>query len=81
MNYDKDRYIGYVEQALGVGDMIGPALGGLIFEFVGFAGTFFMFGTLIFLGTLLSVIWIPNRLNKVSTSTDKMMAEEEVHGF
>jgi MFS family permease len=81
MNYDKDRYIGYVEQALGVGDMIGPALGGLIFEFVGFAGTFFMFGALIFLGTLLSVIWIPNRLNKVSTSTDKLMAEDEVHGL
>ena len=36
MNFDKEKYIGYVEMALGVGDMVGPAMGGFMYEFFGF---------------------------------------------
>jgi hypothetical protein len=28
---EKDTYIGYVEMALGVGDMIGPSIGGFVY--------------------------------------------------
>lgn len=31
MRKEKDRYIGYVEMALGVGDMIGPSIGGFVY--------------------------------------------------
>ena len=31
MSQEKDKYIGYVEMALGLGDMMGPAVGGLVF--------------------------------------------------
>lgn len=31
MNKEKDTYIGYVEMACGVGDMIGPSIGGLVY--------------------------------------------------
>jgi hypothetical protein len=36
MNFDKDAFVGYVEMALGVGDMLGPAIGGVIYDFMGF---------------------------------------------
>lgn len=32
MSHDRDTYIGYVEMALGVGDMIGPAIGSFIYD-------------------------------------------------
>lgn len=32
MGEDKDTYIGYVEMALGVGDMIGPAIGSFMYD-------------------------------------------------
>lgn len=66
MNFDKERYIGYVEMALGVGDMAGPGIGGILYDTVGFAWTFAIFGGMIFVGIIFSVIWIPKRLNALS---------------
>jgi len=59
MSYDKDTYIGYVEMALGVGDMIGPAIGGFVYDFYGFSGTFLMFGLLIMVGIIFCIMMIP----------------------
>jgi MFS family permease len=67
MREDKDRYIGYVEIALGVGDVIGPAIGGFCFGSFGFVGTFLVFGAMILTGIILSMIWIPSSLNKMNT--------------
>ena len=64
MNHDKETYIGYVEMALGVGDMIGPAIGSFIYDRSGFAGTFICFGAMVMIGLILSIIKIPNTLNK-----------------
>lgn len=63
---EKDTYIGYVEIALGIGDMIGPAMAGLFYEFLGFAGTFGVFGVMITIGMIFSILWIPSSLNKVT---------------
>ena len=63
MKSQKDLYIGYVEMALGVGDMVGPAIGGLAYEAFGFEGTFGVFGAMILVGIILAVIWIPSSLN------------------
>lgn len=49
--------------ALGVGDMVGPAIGGLVYEAFGFEGTFGVFGAMILVGIILAVIWIPSSLN------------------
>jgi MFS family permease len=59
MSFEKDKYIGYVEMALGVGDMIGPAIGGFVFDFTGFVGTFLAFGGMIFIGIVFCIIMIP----------------------
>lgn len=66
MNFDRDRYIGYVEMALGAGDMIGPAIGGFVYDLMGFSGTFASFGAMIFCGIVLSIMWIPKQLNTLS---------------
>ncbi len=66
MSDEKEIYIGYVEMALGIGDMIGPALSGLFYGFFGFSGTFYIFSGMIFLGTLFSKFWIPASLNNFS---------------
>jgi MFS family permease len=68
---EKDKYIGYVEIALGIGDMIGPAMAGLFYEFFGFAGTFMTFGIMIVIGLSLSVMWIPSSLNIITSSKNK----------
>ena len=68
---EKDRYIGYVEMALGLGDMMGPAIGGFVFGIYGYTGTFLIFSSIIMTGVIASVITIPKRLNKKSAPLKK----------
>jgi len=63
MRKEKDLYIGYVEMALGIGDMLGPAISSVFYNFSGFAGTFFAFSAIIFLGIIYCIVMIPNSLN------------------
>jgi hypothetical protein len=74
MKNEKDTYIGYVEMALGLGDVVGPAIGGMIFGAMGFVGTFISFGIMIASGIVLSVNWIPASLNLMNG-----VAEEGEH--
>ncbi len=77
MNYDKDTYKGYVEMALGVGDMAGPAIGSFVYEYSGFAGTFIVFGVMILIGIIFSIIMIPNTLNNRNSDSSISSSEEE----
>ncbi|CDW85626.1 permeases of the major facilitator superfamily [Stylonychia lemnae] len=77
MSDDKDRYIGYVEIATGLGDMVGPALGGFVFQSSGFVGTFLAFSAIVFVGAIISIIKIPAMLNKKSTSINLLSNVEE----
>jgi predicted MFS family arabinose efflux permease len=49
--------------ALGVGDMIGPAIGGIVFDYYGYVGTFMVFSGMILLGLFFSYFIIPESLN------------------
>ncbi len=64
MSYDKDRYIGYVEMATGLGDMLGPAVGGIVFSAYGFSGTFIVFASFVGLGTVVASLTISSALNQ-----------------
>ena len=55
MRREKDQYIGYVEMALGIGDMAGPAISALFFNWTGFAGTFLVFSIIITVGIIFSI--------------------------
>ena len=59
--------MGYCESAVGVGLMIGPVLGSLVYGFCGYEKTFYVFGTVIGLGLVAVFILLPSRLNHVNT--------------
>ncbi len=67
MSEEKDKYISYVEMALGIGDMVGPAMSGVFYGLFGFTGTFIIFSSMILLGTIFSIFWIPSSLNNLSS--------------
>ena len=69
---EKDRYIGYVEMALGLGDMMGPAIGGFVFGILGYVGTFLVFSAIIMTGVIGSFLTIPSKLNKKSVPLKKL---------
>ena len=72
MSLEKDTYISYVEMALGIGDMIGPALSGVFYGMFGFIGTFFIFSAMILFGTIFSIFWIPASLNNLSSLSNEV---------
>lgn len=70
MSREKDKYIGYVETTMGVGDTLGPGLGGLIYAYFGYVGTFMAFSAFIYIGIVCSLIMIPSSLNQRVLATD-----------
>ena len=71
MSDDKDKYIGYIEMSLGIGDMVGPAIGGIIYDLAGYVGTFFSFGAMILLGMVYCIFKIPESLNDLASESSE----------
>ena len=61
---EKDVYIGYIEASIGVGLLVGPPLGSIVYGFAGYAWTFYTFAILIAISTVFSSLFLPNALNK-----------------
>jgi predicted MFS family arabinose efflux permease len=59
----REEYMGYCESAVGVGLMIGPVLGSLVYGWVQYSGTFYVFGSVIFVGLVTVSLLLPSRLN------------------
>ena len=74
----REEYMGYCESAVGVGLMIGPVLGSLVYGFAGYEKTFYVFGSVIGLGLIAVFILLPKRLNHVNTEP-KAAEEAAVH--
>jgi hypothetical protein len=49
---------------LGFGDTLGPAIGGFIYAFSGYVGTFVTFSGIILFGSLMTIFKMPAQLNK-----------------
>lgn len=71
MAKDKDKYIAYLETSSGIGDILGPAVGGFAFVYFGYVGTFILFSACIYLGIILSVNLIPTSLNTRVFNSEK----------
>ncbi len=67
-----------MEIALGVGDMIGPALSGVFYAVFGFTGTFIIFSSMILFGTLLSIFWIPSSLNNLTSDIENVQLNDSL---
>lgn len=57
------KYIGYIEICVGLGLGLGPMLSALVFKYLQYAGTMYLFGILNLAGTLLCVCLLPSELN------------------
>ena len=70
MAKEKDKYIAYLEISSGIGDVLGPAIGGVAFAYLGYVGTFILFSFWIYLGVVLSIKLIPTSLNSRVFNSD-----------
>lgn len=59
-----ELYFGYFEASVGVGLMLGPIMGQLLYNAFEFEWTFYVTAMIITLPLLLVIITVPNRLNK-----------------
>ena len=60
---EQEIYIGYAGMAMGVGLCAGPLLGALVYAFLNYVNTFYLFSGYIFAVGLLAVFMIPSRVN------------------
>lgn len=70
--HNREKYIGYVELALGLGLMLGPVMGSLFMSLTNndFEVTFYIFGALIAAGGMFAFIALPNYLNKAELGVE-----------
>ena len=60
---EKEKHLGLAEAAVGIGLMIGPVLGSLMYGFLSFMGTFMTFAGILFLNLIVVYFCVPNSLN------------------
>ncbi|CAI2368539.1 unnamed protein product [Moneuplotes crassus] len=75
---DKQKYLGYFEGAQGLGCMIGPAIGAILYSFYGFNGTFYFLGGSLVLMCPLLYFQIPNTINKNDDLEEDMINDEVI---
>jgi MFS family permease len=62
--YDREKRIGYCQTAVGLGLLSGPFIGQVIYNFVGYAGTFYTLAGILTFSLVLAFFTIPARINK-----------------
>lgn len=60
---DQEKYLGWAEAATGLGLAVGPTLGSLVYNEVGYEWTFVIFGIVLGLGGVLIYMVLPATLN------------------
>ena len=71
-NFSENRikYVGIMEASAGVGMILGPPMGGLIYSYMDYACTFYIFSIIISLNLIIQIINVPSILNKKDKSAD-----------
>jgi MFS family permease len=60
---DREMYIGYLEASEGMGLMIGPALGSVMYGVLGYDWAFYAFSIMIVMTFFVQLIFLPSSLN------------------
>ena len=76
---ERDRYIGYGEGMTGFGLMIGPVIGGLLFVYIGYADTFYVFSAFTAFSFVMTAIFMPNSLNQKFKEVDPRKDQSLLH--
>jgi MFS family permease len=75
---EKALYLSYFSAATGLGALLGPMIGQLIFNQVGFASTFFVLAGMIGLAFILQFFSVPNRVNKTKGPIKKFEGAKKI---
>ena len=59
----KEKYIGFNNVALGLGLLVGPTMAAPLYAYFGFDNTFYVFGAISLLATIIHLFFVPARLN------------------
>lgn len=76
----REAYIGYCQAAVGIGLMLGPVLGQLIYSAVKYAWTFYIFAGILSVALIIVIIIIPSHLNNVPFDQSKQPSIAESNG-
>jgi len=61
---DKEKYIGFMENALGLGFICGPIIGSLFYGFAGYSSAFYALAFIQFYTIIMICVYIPGSLNE-----------------
>lgn len=59
----RELYLGYVNMSFGAGLCLGPMFGALVFRYLDYVNTFYFFSAYILIIGLISVYFLPARIN------------------
>jgi MFS family permease len=60
---EREKYFGYIEMSLGIGMFAGPFMSGILYQYIGYFGTFMMFAVILMIGVVIDFFLLPSRLN------------------
>lgn len=60
---NREKYLGYAEAVTGIGLMLGPVIGGPLYEFLGYFGSFSVFGAMLLVSMTIALFITPSALN------------------
>jgi MFS family permease len=64
---NQELYIGYAGMSMGAGLCFGPVIGSLVFRWLNYVQTFYFFTIYMFFFGLLTVFFIPSKVNRSDT--------------
>jgi MFS family permease len=67
----QELYFGYFESAVGIGMMLGPVIGQLLYNALDFEYTFYCTAIIIAIPTIWMIFTIPNRMNKSAAEREQ----------
>lgn len=60
---NREKYLGYAEAVTGIGLMLGPVIGGPLFEYLGYFWSFAVFGAILLVSMTIAIFITPGALN------------------
>ena len=65
--HKREEYVGYCQSACGIGLMVGPVLGSMIYSSLGYENTFFVFAGMLLVSCGFVFFILPARLNRLES--------------
>lgn len=74
----KEQYFGYIQSSVGVGYMVGPVLGSVLYSKLNYQWTFYVFGGILTLASIVVFFLLPSRINHQQPIYGRVASEDPV---